>query len=96
LEKLISMADESIDLVIHRGEVVTAGGVRKLAIGVKNGKIVSLTSEGDPPAARQIIDAAGKHVLPGLVDPENHAGTHRPLKEVKRGPRRPAGLPPGE
>src|SRR5437660_8681807 len=70
-----------MELVIERGQVVASGGVKKLAIGIKNGKIAALSSGTESLPARQTIDADDKYVLPGIVDPENHLGTHRPLKD---------------
>jgi len=74
------MAVSEMDLVIQGGRVVTSGGVNNLAIGIKGGRIVVLTSGSQSLPARQTIDADGNYVLPGIVDPENHMGTHRPLK----------------
>src|SRR4249919_2870217 len=75
------MVDTNLDLVIKGGQVVTREGVKTIAIGVKDGKIAALGPAEGFNSARQVIDATGKHVLPGLVDPENHLGTHRPLKD---------------
>jgi dihydroorotase-like cyclic amidohydrolase len=75
------MVDANFDLVIKGGRVVTREGVRAVAIGVKDGKVAALGPVEDLNSARQVIDAAGKYILPGLVDPENHLGTHRPLKD---------------
>jgi len=75
------MALGEMDLVIQHGQVVTSSGVKKVAIGIKDGRIAALTSGPESLEARQTIDAEGKYVLPGMVDPENHLGTHRPLKD---------------
>src|SRR6266536_1073339 len=75
------MVNTNLDLVIKGGQVVTGEGVKRIAIGVKDGKIVALGSDEGFDSARQVIDASGKYVLPGLVDPENHLGTQRPLKD---------------
>ena len=75
------MGDIVMDTIITGGQVVTKEGVRKLAIGIKDGKIAGLGPDETLISSRQVIDAAGKYVLPGLVDPENHLGTHRPLKD---------------
>lgn len=75
------MADILMDTVITGGRVVTKAGIVQLAIAIKDGKIAALAPEGTLASSRHIIDAAGKFVLPGLVDPENHLGTHRPLKD---------------
>ena len=75
------MVDTNLDLVIKGGQVVTREGVKNIAIGVKDGKIAALGPVEGFNSARRVIDAAGKYILPGLVDPENHLGTHRPLKD---------------
>jgi dihydropyrimidinase len=40
-------------------------------VGVSNGKIVSVGNDV-PNSARRVIDAQGKHVLPGVIDPHVH------------------------
>ena len=75
------MVDITFDTIIKGGQVVTKEGVQKLTIGVKDGKIAVLAPDGALNSARQVIDAGGKYILPGVVDPENHLGTHRPLKD---------------
>ena len=50
----------------------------------KDGKIAALAWGTESLEARQPIDAKGKYVLPGIVDPENHLGTHRPLRAVSK------------
>ena len=75
------MVDITLDMIIKGGQVVTREGVQRLSVGVKDGKIAVLGPDGALNSARRVIDATGKYVLPGLVDPENHLGTHRPLKD---------------
>jgi dihydroorotase-like cyclic amidohydrolase len=75
------MVDTNLDLVIKGGQVVTTAGIKRIAIGVKDGKIVAFGADEAFDSAPEVIDASGKHVLPGLVDPENHLGTQRPLKD---------------
>src|ERR1700751_5030225 len=75
------MADMIMDTIITGGRVVTKAGIVQLAVAVKDGKIAALAPEETLGSPRQVIDATGKFVLPGLVDPENHLGTHRPLKK---------------
>jgi len=71
----------AMDLVIKGGQVVRPDGVRKLAIGVKDGKIAALAADESVLCALRIVDASGKYILPGIVDPECHAGSARPLKD---------------
>ena len=75
------MASAPLDMMIKGGQVVTKDGVKKLAIGVKDGKVAVLAPDESLLSSQQTIDASGKYVLPGVVDPENHLGTIRPLKD---------------
>ncbi|MGQ9477140.1 MAG: dihydropyrimidinase [Candidatus Bipolaricaulia bacterium] len=58
------------DLVIRGGEVVTPTGVQRCAIGIKGGKIAALSLE--PLEGEEVLDASGKLVLPGVIDPHVH------------------------
>ena len=40
------MADITMDTIIKGGQVVTRGGVQKLSIGIKDGKIAVLGPDG--------------------------------------------------
>ncbi|MCM3745572.1 allantoinase [Sporosarcina luteola] len=59
------------DLIIKNGTIVTAESVIKGDIAVKDGKIqeVGQALQG---TADRVIDAEGKHVLPGLIDTHVH------------------------
>lgn len=57
------------DLVIRGGDVVTPFGVRNVDIGVTAGKIAAL---GTLEAGGAEIDASGRMVMPGGVDPHAH------------------------
>ncbi len=73
----------TVDLVIRGGRIVTAGYITRAAwIAANGGKIVALGSNESWPEAKQTIDASGKYVLPGIVDPENHPGF--PIEEGLR------------
>ena len=58
-----------LDLVIRGGTVVTAGGVSRADIGVDSEKINQI---GGDMRGRREIDAAGRYILPGGVDPHVH------------------------
>ena len=75
------MVDGTLDMIIKGGQVVTAAGIKDLAIGIKDGKVAVLAADEALSLAGEVIDARGKHIFPGLVDPENHLGTQRPLKD---------------
>lgn len=60
-----------LDLIVRGGQVVTPAGVQRLDIGIEDGRIAALHAEllG---AAHAEQDAAGLHILPGLVDLHVH------------------------
>lgn len=62
----------TIDLSIENGTVVTALGVVKTDIAVDSGKISALGSKSVFPKAKRVVDATGKLVIPGGVDPHSH------------------------
>lgn len=68
-----------IDAVVVNGQVVTPAGIRREGIAIHEGKIVGVMDEALLPPARTKIDAKGRHVIPGIVDPEAHPGHSDPL-----------------
>ena len=67
-----------VDLVIRGGQVVTPAGVGNWDIGIQGEKIVSVSEPGaiDQEAGR-VIDASGKIVVPGGIEPHAHIGDAR-------------------
>jgi dihydropyrimidinase len=59
-----------MDLVVAGGTVATAGESYPADLGVRAGRIVQIG--GDMPSAARRIDARGKLVIPGGVDPHTH------------------------
>ena len=59
------------DLILSGGTCVLPWGEAECAIGVRDGRIASL-SAGSRDEAAEVIDATGLHVLPGLIDPHVH------------------------
>ena len=59
------------DLIIEGGICVLPWGEVETGIGVRDGRIASL-SAGAADEATDRIDARGLHVLPGLIDPHVH------------------------
>jgi dihydroorotase (multifunctional complex type) len=63
----------TIDLRISGGTVVTPGGPQSGDLLIADGRICGLVSPGTPVSGVSCeIDAAGKHVLPGMVDVHVH------------------------
>jgi dihydroorotase len=59
------------DLLIRGGKCVLPWGESEAAIGVAGGRIVTVGAPAGSTAS-QIVEAAGLHVLPGLIDPHVH------------------------
>ncbi|MEI6106150.1 MAG: allantoinase AllB [Opitutae bacterium] len=60
-----------LDLIIRGGSVVTPGGVQRVDLGVAEGRIVKMTT-GLTETATAVIEAAGLHVFPGILDAHVH------------------------
>jgi dihydropyrimidinase len=76
----LSSAGADMDLAIVNGSVVLPdNGVIKCDVYINNGKIHSLGYGGNI-KAREVIDAAGKYVIPGIIDPHVHLGLAAPLE----------------
>jgi dihydropyrimidinase len=74
-----------LDLLLTGGHLVTADGPPLEAnVGVEDGVIVGLYAWHDRPAAREVVEASGKVVLPGLIDAHVHPGVYRDLEEDLR------------
>ncbi len=62
-----------LDLVIKGGQVVMPHGVATLDIGVQGEKIVALGAPGTlTEDAGRVVDAGGKIVVPGGIEPHAH------------------------
>ena len=65
----------SFDLVIDNGIIVAPGAEpAPLAVGVRDGKIAAIGAHGTLTGGKDVVDAKGLHVFPGLVDPHIHVG----------------------
>lgn len=60
------------DLCIKNGLVVRSGGRSYSDIYVKDGIICAVTQRGAGLEAKKVIDADGKYVFPGFIDPHTH------------------------
>ena len=75
-----------LDLLVTGGLVVTPAGPAKLSIGVKDGKIVSLTeTTGTDLTATQTLTVDGMLVVPGGIDPHIHCNME--VADPNGGPR---------
>lgn len=62
---------DTFDLVIRNGQVATPGGLVQTDIGVAEGRIAAL-GPIEASQAGETFDAAGLHVLPGVIDAHVH------------------------
>ena len=76
----VAAAIQPVDLVVRNGTVVTVDGARRViprgAVAVDGGRIAAVGTEAEVDAgfrARQVLDARGGIVLPGLVNAHTHA-----------------------
>ncbi|MCA1631027.1 MAG: amidohydrolase [Acidobacteria bacterium] len=72
-------APAPVDLLVRGGTVVTMDGARRViddgAVAVKGGKIVAVGTRAEVErrfAAREVIDATGRVVMPGLINGHTH------------------------
>lgn len=71
-------SQEIMDIAVINGKVVIPDdGVYDLNVYIKDGKIHSMTQEVLP--AAETVDAGGKYVSPGIIDPHIHLGLFAPL-----------------
>jgi dihydroorotase len=62
---------ETFDLIVRGGEVVNHAGRGRADVGVRDGKI-AFVGDLSQASAGQTVDAAGLHVLPGVIDTQVH------------------------
>lgn len=63
-----------VDLVVRNARIVTPRGIVEGGLAVEGGVIVALAKDPNLPVGDRVIDAGGKHVLPGVLD--GHAHTY--------------------
>jgi len=59
-------------LLIRNGEVVTVGARLQADLYVENETITRIGKDLDAPPNTEVIDATGKLVFPGFIDPHVH------------------------
>jgi dihydroorotase len=60
------------DMLVRRGRVVSEDGVDVRSLAISGGRVAALISGGDDPQAREVVEAADRLVLPGIVDSHVH------------------------
>jgi dihydroorotase-like cyclic amidohydrolase len=70
------MAGVSDDLLVTGGTLVTTSGLRAADVAVAGGRIAAVLPRGTSSTGARIIDASGRHILPGVID--THVHTRHP------------------
>ena len=60
------------DLLIQGGTLVTASGRFAADLAITGERIAAIVAPGTPLDAARVIDATGKHVIPGAIDVHSH------------------------
>ncbi|HEX9887568.1 MAG TPA: amidohydrolase family protein [Longimicrobiales bacterium] len=74
-----SLPAQPAAVIVRNATVWTQGPQGKLEgadLLVRNGRVVEVGMNLTAPSGAVEIDATGKHVTPGLIDPHIHSGTH--------------------
>ncbi len=67
------------DTIVRGGRVVLPDtGVQEIDLVVQDGRVVAYLSPHGDAEAQEVIDASGKVVLPGVIDPHTHLGLGDP------------------
>src|ERR1700722_19789721 len=63
------------DRVIKTATVMTAshGTIQHGSVWLHNGKIAGVGATVSAPAGATVVDATGKYVTPGIIDPHSHS-----------------------
>jgi dihydropyrimidinase len=82
------------DILITNASIVIPkiGIVDNANILVEDEKIKAITKVADSISASRKINAQGKYVLPGVIDPHVHYGVYRPINEAARSESRSAAV----
>jgi len=60
------------DVVFRHAQIVSPWGVQPGDVAVRDGRISAVALPGEGPSATRTVDARGKHLLPGVIDPHVH------------------------
>lgn len=75
----------SCDVLISNAQaVIPKVGVVETDILIEDGKIKALQKSAESVQASRRINAGGKYVLPGAIDPHVHYGVYTPIEEAAR------------
>ncbi|MCI8506802.1 MAG: allantoinase AllB [Lachnospiraceae bacterium] len=70
------------DLCVKNGKIISSKTVLEGELYVKDGKVAAIAAPGSNLESKNIIDAAGKYLMPGVVDAHVHGGYGTPERET--------------
>jgi imidazolonepropionase-like amidohydrolase len=72
------------DLVIKNATVMTAshGTIQHGSVWLHNGKIAGVGATASAPTGATVVDATGKYVTPGIIDPHSHSALGDDVNEA--------------
>ena len=75
---------QSPDIVLKNATVMTAshGTLEHGSVWVHAGKIAGVGAQVNAPADATIVDATGKYVTPGIIDPHSHSALGNDINEA--------------
>ena len=75
----------SCDLLItNASAVIPKAGVVETSIMIEDGRIKALSNDAGSISASRRIDARGRYVLPGAIDPHVHYGVYTPINDAAK------------
>lgn len=66
-----------VEVLFKNGKIVTQGRIIDGFVAVDKERIAAVGEGSVAPEALKVIDLKGKTLIPGVVDPEVHFGSHR-------------------
>jgi dihydropyrimidinase len=88
------MMQNTCDILVANaaGVMIPKVGIVRTNILIENGKIKALRKSAENVQASRKINAEGKYVIPGVIDPHVHYGVYTPVEEAARTESRSAAL----
>ena len=80
---IILRQDMNCDLLISNGNIVTPEKIFPGFIAITGGRISAIDRGDAPFDTARVIDAQGRHILPGVIDPHAHLGYMDTLEAVE-------------
>lgn len=60
------------DMIVKNGKLVTPDRIYEADVAIRDGKFAAIVTPGTPIEAKEVIDAKGNYVFPGIIDCHAH------------------------